>query len=192
MRPCYQVRLTRPCIGKPEHGGSAAAQNGRMIPVMSKLEEIEAIKQLKYRYLRCLDTKKWAELSETFTEDAQAAYDSGKYTYDGRDAIMKFLEESLGDASIVSRHQGHHPEIEIRDDGTARGTWYLEDYVIFGGMGAELSGAAFYEDEYVKVDGEWKIRTTGYARTYEQFSGRDGVQQLRTMFQQPEKADAAK
>ncbi len=149
---------------------------------MSKLEEIEAIKQLKYRYFRCLDTKKWDELAETLTEDAFAAYDSGKYTHEGRDAIMQFLRESLGDPTIVSRHQGHHPEIEITGDGTARGTWYLEDYVIFAGMGAELSGAGFYEDEYVKVGEAWKIRKTGYFRTYEQFSGRDGVQQLRTMF----------
>ena len=156
---------------------------------MSKLEEIEEIKQLKYRYFRCLDTKKWAELGETVTDDVHAAYDSGKYSYDGRDALLAFLEESLGDPSIVSRHQGHHPEIELLGEDRARGVWYLEDYVIFGGMNAELSGAGFYEDEYVKVGGAWKIRKTGYQRTYEQFCGRDGVQQLRTMFQP---ADSAK
>jgi hypothetical protein len=31
-----------------------------------------------------------------------------------------------------------------------------------------LNGAAFYHDEYVKVDGEWKIRSTGYERLYEE------------------------
>ncbi len=45
---------------------------------MSKLEEIEAIKQLKYAYLRCLDRKDWAGLAETLAEDATSAHDSGK------------------------------------------------------------------------------------------------------------------
>ena len=30
-----------------------------------------------------------------------------------------------------------------------------------------VQGAAFYEDRYRKVDGEWKIKSTGYKRTYE-------------------------
>jgi hypothetical protein len=30
-----------------------------------------------------------------------------------------------------------------------------------------LQGAGFYSDEYVKVDGEWKIKHTGYERTFE-------------------------
>ena len=29
-----------------------------------------------------------------------------------------------------------------------------------------LTGAAFYSDEYQKIDGEWKISRTGYERTY--------------------------
>ena len=30
-----------------------------------------------------------------------------------------------------------------------------------------LQGAGFYSDEYVKQDGEWKIKHTGYERTFE-------------------------
>ena len=69
--------------------------------------------------------------------------------------------------------------------------WYLEDYVIFGAANAELSGAGFYEDEYAKVDGAWRIHRTGYVRTYEQFAGRDAVQQLRTMFDAGGERDSA-
>ena len=45
---------------------------------MDDLHEIEAIKRLKYRYMRCLDQKRWAELAECFTEDATTAYGGGK------------------------------------------------------------------------------------------------------------------
>ncbi len=36
--------------------------------------DIEAIKQLKYRYLRAMDTKHWDDFAETMTEDISATY----------------------------------------------------------------------------------------------------------------------
>ncbi len=152
---------------------------------MSELDEIEAIKQLKYRYFRFLDSKAWAELSGCFVEDASSAYDGGKYTFAGRAAILEFLQGALGSPDIISMHHGHHPEIELSGAATARGTWYMEDQVIFRSSGSELRGAGFYHDEYVKERGEWKLSSTGYVRTFEEIRGRDAVQLLRTMFDGP-------
>jgi len=145
--------------------------------------DIEAIKRLKYKYLRCLDTKRWDELAETFTEDATAAYDSGRYSYAGRNAIMEFLRDALGSPKVVSMHHGHHPEIELIDSANARGTWYLEDMVIFTEANMVIRGAAFYDDSYVKVGGRWLIRHTGYARTFEEMLARGEVQNFRSMFE---------
>jgi hypothetical protein len=133
-----------------------------------ELKEIEAIKQLKYKYFRCLDSKQWDEMATCFTDGATAAYDDGKYAYDGRDAIMEFLSGALGSRDVISQHHGHHPEIELTGKTTARGVWYLEDYVIFKQLDMRLRGAAFYHDRYVKVDGQWKLEHTGYVRTYEE------------------------
>src|SRR5262249_22591183 len=47
------------------------------------LVQIEAIKQLKYRYLRCLDQKLWDEMADVFTADCVAAYSGGKYAFEG-------------------------------------------------------------------------------------------------------------
>jgi hypothetical protein len=142
---------------------------------MGKLKEIEAIKQVKYRYLRCLDAKLWDEMRDVFTDDAVSSYDQGRYSFEGRDAIIGFLKDTLDRPGLISRHQVHHPEIEILGAKRARGRWYLEDYVINVGTGhpvmrerVELRGAAFYEDEYARVRGAWKIRRTGYERTYEE------------------------
>jgi len=149
---------------------------------MGKLEEIEAIKQLKYRYFRALDCKQWDLLGDTLSEDASAAYDSGKYSFEGRDAILAFLRDALGSPRIVSMHHGHHPEIELTGESSARGTWYLQDMVIFRDANMVLHGAGFYGDEYVKLDGAWKIRSTGYERTFEQFQTHKDPLQLRTRF----------
>jgi hypothetical protein len=135
---------------------------------MTDLQAIETIKQLKYKYFRCLDSKRWAELAETFSENATASYDNGKYAFDGRAAILEFLSGSLGDRDVISMHMGHHPEIRITGTDTAAGTWYLEDYVIFVKADLRLRGAGFYSDEYVREDGNWRITHTGYVRTFEE------------------------
>jgi len=44
-------------------------------------KDLEAIKRLKYKYQRCIDTKQWDELRDCFTEDAAAAYSSGKFSF---------------------------------------------------------------------------------------------------------------
>ena len=145
---------------------------------MADLGEIEAIKRLKYKYFRTLDLKKWNDMAECFTEDAKTSYSGGKYTFEGRDTIMGFLQKGLGPARI-SMHQGHHPEIELTSDTTAKGTWALQDYVIDLKRNTSLFGAAFYEDEYVKVNGEWKIKSTGYERTFEEVFDRGDIKSLK-------------
>jgi len=138
---------------------------------MNQLAEIEAIKRLKYKYLRCVDLKKWDELKECFTEDARSGFSSGAYSYEGRDAIISFLKEGLPETRL-SMHHGHQPEIDITSDTTASGKWALEDYLIDTEGDWSMRGAAFYHDEYVKIAGEWKIKATGYDRIFEEFWSR--------------------
>ena len=142
------------------------------------LVELEAIKRLKYRYCRLLDRKQWDEMAECFLPDATAAYGDGKYSFEGRDAILGFLRDALG-ATMLTNHQVSQPEIELTSATTATGTWALRDHVIETKHGLTIEGAAFYDDEYVKVDGAWRIRHTGYKRTYEEIQSREGVPGLR-------------
>ncbi|MEN8185280.1 MAG: nuclear transport factor 2 family protein [Myxococcota bacterium] len=133
--------------------------------------EIEAIKQLKYRYIRCLDLKRWDEMAECLCDDVRSAYGDGKYSFQGREALLEFLRTSLG-RDMITAHHVHQPEIELTSATAARGTWALEDTVINPGQGFTVRGAAFYEDEYEKVDGRWRIKSTGYRRLYEEFESR--------------------
>jgi hypothetical protein len=132
------------------------------------LDDIEAICRLKYAYFRLLDQKRYDELGALLTDDATTSYQSGELRQAGRDAIVAFLRDALGDPGIVTFHTGHHPEIVLTSDRAASGTWYLEDRVIVPAHDFVLSGTALYHDEYVKDDGGWKIAHTGYERFYEE------------------------
>jgi hypothetical protein len=145
---------------------------------MNRLEEIEAIKQLKYRYLRALDTNDWKLMAECLAENCQSWYGGGKYSFSGRDPIIRFLDEHMSGDQFLSVHQVHHPEIELTSEATAKGVWYLTDVVLDLKRGLDLFGAAFYEDEYVKRDGRWWIQRTGYRRTFEQWQPRRPEQQI--------------
>ena len=134
------------------------------------LVELEKIRRLKYRYLRCVDLKLWDEIQGVFTEDATADYgtpSTGRPLKLGsRDEIVNFLRDSLGN-SIITLHAAGQPEIEI-DGEAATGTWRFEDTVIATEYNVVIMGAAFYEDRYRRgADGAWRISHIGYKRIYE-------------------------
>lgn len=136
--------------------------------MVSSLHHVEAIKQLKYTYLRSLDLNRWNDLSECLTEDVVCWYDSGRHKREGRVAVLDFLQStSLAKPDSSSLHLVSHPVITIRSDGYATGTWALSDTVINCSRRTVLRGAAYYRDEYVQTENGWRIRSTGYDRLYE-------------------------
>ena len=143
------------------------------------LVEIELLKRLKYRYARCLDLKLWDEIGACFTEDAVAAYSGGGYSFEGREAIVAFLRRSMGAETFHSSHKMHHPEIDLTGPDSARGVWALDDVVVMTDFELTIRGCSFYEDEYVRVDGAWRIHRTGYRRVFEEIQPRGPVEGLK-------------
>ena len=144
------------------------------------LVELEAIKRVKYRYMRTLDQKLWDEMATCFTDDAVAAYSGGKYRYEGREAILEFLSTSMGAETFLSAHRVHQPEIDLTSPTTATGTWAMDDIVVMTDWNLTIRGAAFYEDRYERGgDGRWRIAHTGYTRTYELMMSLDDLPSLR-------------
>ena len=135
-------------MAKRPQGGLPTGGQGKLNT--SDLIEIEAIKRVKYRYIRCLDQKLWDEMATCFTDDAVAAYSGGKYRYEGRDAIIEFLTRSMGADTFHSSHRVHQPEIDLTGPDTATGTWAMDDVVVMTDWQLTVRGAAFYTDEYLQ------------------------------------------
>lgn len=138
------------------------------VETLDRSADVAAIHRLKYAYFRFLDLKEFDRLGELLTEDATAAYEDGRSSFSGRDAIVAWLRDSLADRGIVTEHHGHHPEITFTGSDEATGVWYLHDRVVVPAYDVEIGGTAFYDDRYVRRDGAWVISHTGYRRVYEE------------------------
>lgn len=131
--------------------------------------DIEAIKQVKYRYLRALDTKHWDDFAATLAEDITADYGKSMgsdHSFSDRDSLVEFMRTSLP-GNLISEHRVNHPEITLTGADSATGIWYLQDRVIMPDFNLMLIGAAFYHDSYRRTADGWKISATGYQRTYD-------------------------
>lgn len=133
---------------------------------ITRLEDIEAIRCLQAKYQRCLDSRDFDGLAECFTEDAVSSYGNDTMSYQGRDAILKFLAGVMT-PDMPSTHLIHGGEIEWESPERATGIWYLEDHLVHRRFLVKLHGAAIYHVEYRKEDGAWRIAAIGYERCYE-------------------------
>jgi SnoaL-like domain len=124
--------------------------------------DVEAIKQLKARYCRYLDTKDWVAWRALFIDDFLSdTAESGGKVIEGADEFVAFTRKSLRNQATV--HQVHAPEIELTTATTARGVWALEDVVRFG-PGVNLRGYGHYHETYEKIDGQWRIKSSKLTR----------------------------
>ena len=138
--------------------------------------DIEAIKQVKYRYLRALDTKHWDDFADTLAEDITADYGPSigeELHFANRTDLVDYMRSALG-PNVITEHRVTHPEITVTGD-TATGSWYLQDRVIVAEFNFMLIGAAFYHDQYRRTDDGWKISATGYDRTYDATMSLEGL-----------------
>lgn len=124
------------------------------------MDDIEAIKQLKARYFRCMDTKQWEEMKQVFAPDVHVDMEAeGGGTHDDRDSFMTMLVANIGD--VVTVHHGHMPEITLTSATTATGVWAMEDHLWWpeGSPLKHLHGYGHYHERYEKGDdGAWRIK----------------------------------
>lgn len=131
---------------------------------VKRLVAIEEIRQLKARYFRAVDMKKWDMFSDLFTEDLQIDFPESTSKPMTRDEFVRAAARHF--AGAVSVHHGHIPEIEIIDDTRARAIWPMFDLVETPEDSDYDShtGYGHYTEEYRKEDGRWKICRTQLTR----------------------------
>ena len=133
------------------------------------MDDVEAIKQLKARYFRTMDTKDWAAMRGVFTDDVvMDTTEAGGDVTSGADRFIAFLREAIG--AVITVHHGHMPEIELTSATTATGVWALQDVIVWPN-GMRLQGYGHYHEAYEKADGRWRIASSTLTRLHVDMSG---------------------
>ena len=141
-------------------------------------DELEAIRQLKARYCRYLDTRDVEGWRGVFAADLTVLLD-GAVSTGGADpqtgpaiiGVDNFVPMVLGTLEgVATVHHCHTPEITLTSPTTATGIWAMEDLLFFPD-GNRLHGAGHYHETYEKRDDRWLITSLHLTRTLLRFSG---------------------
>ena len=134
----------------------SAASLEEVIARMQRLEDIEAIKQLKAKYVRCADTKQWSEWAQLFTEDCHLDTEAG--VHEGRENVVKVISESMKDGVTV--HRVTMPEITLTGPDAASAIWAMQDEVSlsYKGQPHKFRGFGYYHESYVRTKAGWRLK----------------------------------
>ena len=122
---------------------------------VQRLEDLEAIKQLKALYCEiCDDAHDPDRIVTIFTEDG-IWEGKGIGTANGHAEIRK-LFEGFREMMSFTQHMTMNPRIEVNGD-EASGTWYFFGPFTFPATKQAKWQAARYHEVYRRVNGEWKI-----------------------------------
>ena len=122
-----------------------------------------ALTELKARYFRLLDTQRWDEWRQVFTDDVHfynevSSSENGmrRIASSGDDLVERVSRALQG---AVTVHHGLMPEITFVDDRNATGIWAMFDWVENpGDDGWHDRGYGHYHDRFVKGDDDrWRI-----------------------------------
>ena len=145
------------------------------------LLDFEHVRQLKARYFRLLDQKKWDEWALVFCEDVTIdTRDDGAPLLHGRAAFREFLPPILDGVTTV--HHGHMAELERVAPDLIQGTWSMEDRLWWPPEAGRrhLWGTGWYQEKYRRdPDGQWRILELVLRRAHVEMDGR-------TIFPRPE------
>ncbi len=129
---------------------------------LARLEAIEAIKQLKARYFHACDTKQPDLVRECFAPGPVDLRYGRIGEFGEREQMVAVFTELACHDHIVEMHHGQNPQIEVLDEDNARATWGLYYYLIDTRQQTVTQLAGFYDDGFVRIDGQWRINRSHY------------------------------
>jgi hypothetical protein len=146
------------------------AQVAQLEAEAARAEDVSEIKRLQRAYGYYLDAAQWDQMADLFADNGSIEIGlDGVYV--GKERVRQYLH-ALGGGSVglkrgeLNEHMILQPVIDVAPDGrTAKGRWRA---LIAAGeyrKGA-VWGEGPYENEYVKDNGIWKIKTLHWYQTF--------------------------
>jgi 3-phenylpropionate/cinnamic acid dioxygenase small subunit len=123
------------------------------LPIEDRLE----IQALVNEYAWLLDHRRWADVIELFTEDAEVTI-RGRAIL-GHSGLRDWAAHRAANRSRKTQHQMTLLRLEPEQDGVVRGTAALVLHVAkSGGSGTYIDLVGEYRDEYLRTATGWRFR----------------------------------
>ena len=127
------------------------------LSTIDRLVAIEDIRQLKARYLNGCDRKDAESLLDCFAP-GPVQIDMGHVgVFDSREAFVELFVAAADHPYVLDMHHGANPEIDVHDAQNASGVWGFDYRNVNTQAQTVTLASGFYHDDYVNVDGAWKI-----------------------------------
>lgn len=133
-----------------------------LVERVARLEALEAIRQLKHRYLNACDLKQVEAIRACFAE-GEILIDYGPLgCFRERDSFVALYQQLACNERVIDLHHGANPEIELCGADQAVGRWALYYFNLDAESGATRQLGGCYEDRYRCIDGHWRIVATRF------------------------------
>ncbi len=142
-----------------------------------RLAAIEAIRDLKARYWRGVDTGDGALVRSILAEDCELDFrgcctdpTSGVDFLPEMNVVMRGRDSWQAQAleGYVTSHQGHQAEIDVTGPGSAAAIWAFTDRFFYppGMKYRRFTGYGYYHETYCMEGGKWLLKTTRITRLW--------------------------
>ena len=127
---------------------------------IQRLEDIEAIKQLKAKYLHDCDTKDIEGIRECFSAN-EVMIDYGAIgSFTNRESFLEVFQAMACNEHTIDMHHGQNPQIDWVNTEKASASWDLYFYQVNTETQNLTQLAGSYSDEYEKINDQWVIVRT--------------------------------
>jgi hypothetical protein len=131
------------------------------VHTVAQLEAENALENLQRAYGFYVDKAMWKDAADLFADDATLEV-TGHGAFVGKSRILQYLTSLSPDGLTRGKLMNYlqlQPVVHITQDGkTAQGRWrFIAE--IGEWQKSQFWGAGRYENEYVKQNGIWKIKT---------------------------------
>lgn len=130
------------------------------------LEDINAIRELKARYLRACDRKQPDVMRDCFVEHGAIIEADNFPSFNDREGWVKvFTELAVNNPNVMDTHHGQNPQITLKGPDAASAVWDLQFTQINLKERTVVNLAGEYRDEYVRHAGRWLISSQKFHQT---------------------------
>jgi hypothetical protein len=123
---------------------------------ITRLQDMTEVEIVQHAYGYYVDKGQWRSVSDLFAEDATLEI-GGKGVFLGRNRVFQYMTEAFGaigpkNGSLID-HQQFQCLPTVHDDGVTAEARCIAFVMSSGGW-----GHVYYEDDYIKEDGVWKMK----------------------------------